>query len=94
MNYFNFFLTKHLLCALNSFLASGDLSSANNLCLSLSGSKLFDTQMVFLKELLETVSFGTNHQTTKKHKISQLFTTVKPKLFEVPGTAGILSNNR
>ena len=34
-----------------------------------SGSNLFDTQMVFLKEFLEKVDFEKNQQTTKKHDI-------------------------
>ena len=56
------------------------LSSANNLCKQIgprsgptkcrawSGSNLFDTQMVFLKEFLEKVNFEKNQQTTKKHE--------------------------
>ena len=34
-----------------------------------SGSNLFDTQMVFLKEFYEEVDFEKNQQTTKKIKI-------------------------
>ena len=36
-----------------------------------SGSKLFDTPMVFLKEFLERVDFGKNQQMTKKCKITK-----------------------
>ena len=53
----------------NSFFASGDLSSTDNLCkqfgprsgpteyCSLFGSKLFDTLIVFLKDFFEKVNF-------------------------------------
>ena len=34
----------------------------------LSGSKLFDPLMVILKEILETVDFDKNQQTTKNHE--------------------------
>ena len=56
------------------------VSSADNLCkqirprsgptkcLAWSGSILFDTQMVFLKELFEKVDFEKNQQTAKKHE--------------------------
>ena len=33
-----------------------------------SGSKLFDTLMVFLKEFFENVDFEINQQTTKEHE--------------------------
>ena len=33
-----------------------------------SGSNMFDTQMVFLKDFFEKVDFEKNQQTTKKHK--------------------------
>ena len=36
-------------------------------CWARSGSKLFDTLMVFLKEVLEKLDFKKNQQTTKKH---------------------------
>ena len=36
--------------------------------LTCSGSKLFDTLMVFLKEFFEKVDFEKNQQTTKKHE--------------------------
>ena len=37
-------------------------------CWALSGSNLFDTQMVFLKEFFEKVDFEKNQQMTKEHK--------------------------
>ena len=46
------------------------VSSADNFCKqfgSRSGSDLFDTQLVFLKEYFEEVYFEKNQQTTKKH---------------------------
>ena len=55
------------------------MSSADNLCKQFgprsgatkcrawSGSKLFDTLMVFLKEFFEKVAFEKSQQTTKKH---------------------------
>ena len=56
------------------------MSSADNFCKqfgprsgptkrrALSGSNLFDTQMVFLKEFFKKVDFEKNQQTTKKHE--------------------------
>ena len=56
------------------------LSSADNLCKQFvprsgptkcrawSGSKLFDTLMVFRKEILEKVNFEKNEQTTEQKK--------------------------
>ena len=47
--------------------------SADNLCKQFgprSGSKLFDTLMVFLKEFLKKLILKKNQQTTKKHKKS------------------------
>ena len=64
---------------LSSFPARGNLSSADNLCKqfgprsgptecrSWSGSKLFDTLIVFLKEFFEKVDFEKNQQTTTKN---------------------------
>ena len=37
-------------------------------CLVWSGSNLFDTQVVFLKEFIEKVDFEKNQQMTKKHE--------------------------
>ena len=42
--------------------------SGPTFCRACSGSKLFDTQMVFLKEFLEKDEFEKKQQTTKKHK--------------------------
>ena len=47
------------------------LSSANNLCKQFgprSGSILFDTLMVFMKEFFKKVDFEKNHKKTKKHE--------------------------
>ena len=41
--------------------------SGTTKCRARSGSKLFDTLMVFPKELFEKVDFEKNQQTTKKH---------------------------
>ena len=69
-----------------SFLASGNLSSADNHCKqfgprsgptecwSWSGSRLLDTLMVFLKEFFEKVNFDKNQQTTaeKREKLPSM----------------------
>ena len=45
-------------------------------CRAWSGSNLFDTQMVFMKEFFEKVDFEKNQQTTKKHEKLITFTNV------------------
>ena len=64
------------------------LSSADNFCKQFgprSGSKLFDTPMVFLKEFFKKVDFEKKHQTTKKHvnelNITYQSTHVRPALY-------------
>ena len=65
------------------------VSSADNFCKQIgpssgptksrawSGSNLFDTQMVFLKEFFEKVDFEKNQQTTKKHEKLPMMGRVK-----------------
>ena len=71
-------------CFLNSFDASGDLSSSDNLCKqfgprsgptecrSLSGSKLFDTLIVFLKDFFEKVYFEKSAGALKHEKLPSM----------------------
>ena len=55
---------------LNFFLASGDLSSAGNLCKQFGpGTKLFDTLIVFLKEFLEKDLKKSRQIKKKNHEI-------------------------
>ena len=70
------------------------MSSADNLCAQFgprsglhkvgpdldSGSKLFDTSMIFLKEFFEKDDFEKNQQTTKKHAKLPRMQRIKKKI--------------
>ena len=65
----NLFLTPNLLVssADNVWKQIGPRSGPTE-CRAKSGSNLFDTLMVFLKEFFEIVDFEKDLQTTKKHE--------------------------
>ena len=82
----------------NPVLAIGNLLFADNICkqfrsrsgltfcLSLSGSKLFSTLIVFLKEHFEKVNFEkTSQQTTKRLTLKKLFAVTSGPTPNFPG---------
>ena len=57
-----------LVSSADNFFKQFRTRSGRTECRAWSGSKLFDTLMVFLKEFFEKVDFEKNQQTTKKHE--------------------------
>ena len=72
-------LPTKLLSADNSFTNSLDPDQAQQNVATESGSKLFDTMMIIMKEFFEKVDFEKNQQTTKNAcKITQNAKSVNP----------------